>query len=619
MWKKIITFLLVFAVLLVPCLSAYADEIPEVGLDAALVRAQEFNEWKEQRSAEQIAAELGLSVWDVLSSYGTEAPPEPLITVGEEDTWEELVYRLLDKYEADEENVGIGYYNSRTGEEHYINADEYIVSASMFKVPLNMILADRVSSGEMEMDTDIYGMPYRWYQNRSIVYSDNERSVNLMDYMGGYSKFKELQIPYLGNDPSEDLGWNYQVENFYTAREFIHMLRMLEETPERFPGILENMLEAEPFHYFRQYETRYPIAQKYGFVGQQENTGYHTYINTCGVVYTDDPFCIVVFTDNVSKAYDLISEYCIVMCDYTNRVSRQAAEQEEQLAQQRAAQAAADAAAMERASAQLAARLTDGEPGLVFTLSPVPAEESTEGSSRFHMSVLSTIIVVWILIAMFAALVVIFRHNVSGKINAFWAVLAIILAAAGLIMCVVGASFGTVIAKPSGDPQETVTAFFDAVLAEDYPAAYACLNNYSSLGLENAPEGDVSRMLYDALKESYSYTTLGPAEIDRMEAVQKVAILHLNLPALKKDAAGRVDAILEQIAEKTPHNDLYDAEGNILPSVLDDVYYRAVEQSLNGEKKFNTSSEVVLKLKYVGGRWLIEAGEELLSALSGGI
>ena len=254
-----------------------------------------------------------------------------------------------------------------------------------------MILADRVSDGEMTMDTDIFGMPYRWYQYRTIVHSDNERSVNLMDYMGGYSEFKRLQIPYLGNDPSEDLGWNYQIENYYNAREFIHLLRMLYDEPERFPGIVENMLEAEPYSYFHQYERRYPIAQKYGFVGQEENWVYHTYINTCGIIFTEDPFLLVVFTDNVGTAYDLISECCMVMCDYTNLLSAKADREEAQAAEELRAQQEADRAVFDSTLRQLSARIMPGDAAAPLTV-PVPtaaASGAAEKTSRFQMSVVS--------------------------------------------------------------------------------------------------------------------------------------------------------------------------------------------------------------------------------------
>ena len=617
--RKTISFVVLLC-LLAGFACAFADEIPEVGLEAALAKAQAFNEWKQQRTAEQIAAEKGISVWDVLSPYGTEAPPEPLVTVSEGDTWDGLMERLLDKYGTDSDHVGIGYYFPRTGEEHYINADKYIVSASMFKVPLNMILADRVSDGEMTMDTDIFGMPYRWYQYRTIVHSDNERSVNLMDYMGGYSEFKRLQIPYLGNDPSEDLGWNYQIENYYNAREFIHLLRMLYEEPERFPGIIENMLEAEPYSYFRQYELRWPIAQKYGFVGQEENWVYHTYINTCGIIYTDDPFLLVVFTDNVATAYDLISECCMVMCDYSNLLSAQADRREAEEAEALKAQQEADRAVFDRTLKQLSARVMPESAGTALTV-PVPAEAAgaAEKTSRFQMSVVSSVLLLWIVIAMVAGFVVIFRHNMAGKINAFWAVLAIILAGAGLALCVVGFNFGMVYAKPEGNPQETVTAFFDSLIAEDYPAAYACLNNYSTLGLENTPESEESRILLEALKQSYGYALRGDAEISGMKAVQKVSVVALNLKAIRNEAEGLLQGILQEMVDTHQRRELYDTDGNYLSSVTDAVTLRALVAALNSDNVHLTSAEFDMELVYTTeGKWLINAGSDLLSILCGG-
>ena len=615
---------ILWILLLAGCvMPAFAEDIPEPGLEAALRKAQEFNEWMRQRTDDEIAAEMHISRWDVLSPYGTEAPPDPLIEVSEGDTWDDLILRLLEKYEADADGVGIGYYNSRTGEEHYVNADRYMVSASMFKVPLNMIFADRVSSGEMTMDSEIFGAPYRWYQYRTIVESDNERSVDLMNYLGGYRAFKEYQIPYLGNDPEADLGWNYQIENFYNPRQFIHMLRSLLAEPERFPGILENMLQATPYSYLHQYERRYPIAQKYGFVEQSEsNRGYHTYINACGVVFTETPFCLVIFTDNVLKAYDLMAETCMVMCDYTDMVSRFAAEndvrQEQAQEQARLAQAEEDRKAVAGEAQALAAALRGERTGVVFSPVPLSREKTTVQPSRFQMSVLSSVLLLWIFIAMVIGFVVIFRHNVSGKVNAFWAVLAIILTALALVVCVVGTSFGTLFARPGGNPSDTVSSFLDAVLAEDYETAYSCLGNYSSLGLELAPETEESRMLYDALKQSYGYTLRGEAEIDRLQARQTVALMHLNLKAVRNDAADRVAALLEELAEKRAHEQIFDENDRVLASVSEEVYRTALAQALDTGTRYYTSSDIDIGLEFVDGRWLIIADEDLLSALSGG-
>ena len=85
--KKSIVYLLITALLMSFCAAAMGENIPELGLEEALKRAQEFNEWMSARTDDEIAAEMGVSRWDVLSPYGTEAPPEPLITVSQNDTW----------------------------------------------------------------------------------------------------------------------------------------------------------------------------------------------------------------------------------------------------------------------------------------------------------------------------------------------------------------------------------------------------------------------------------------------------------------------------------------------------------------------------------------------------
>lgn len=611
---------LLMVVLLFACLpvALAAEEIPAPGLDAALEKAKQYNAWITGKSAAEVAAELNVSEWDVLSAYGTESLPEPLITVQESDTWETLMQRLLEKYGVDESTVGIGYYNTRTGEEKYINADKYRVSASMFKIPLNMIYADRVSSGEMTMDTEIWGMSYAWLQNRTIVYSDNERACNLWDNLGGYSVFKTLQIPYLGNDPAEDIGWNYQVDNFYTPREFIHMMRMLYDEPERFPGVLENMLEATPHSYFRQYDHRYPVAQKYGFVEQNEDTGHHTYLTTCGIAFTGDPCCLVVFTDNVTWAYDLISEYCTVMCDYTEMMSARQDVLDAQAAEEAARREASDAAAFENAVAALSARFDAPAPVLTKTVARTGAEEN---NARFEMkfSVVSCILVGWILVAMLTGFVLIFRHNRSGRINAFWAVIAIILAGTGLSLCVLGLDIGTVFARPEGDPRETVTTFFDSLLSRDYPAAYACLGNYAGLGVENAPAEEDARLMYDALLDSYSYSLRGDCVTDKMQAHQTVTFRYLNLNAVKKAAAGEVNPILEKIVSTRTRSEVYDEDGNYLPAVTDEVYLTAIRKVLEDPTQFYTSADISVTLEYRNDSWMIQADDGMMTPLSGGV
>lgn len=235
------------------------------------------------------------------------------------------------------------------------------------------------------------------------------------------------------------------------------------------------------------------------------------------------------------------------------------------------------------------------------------------------MSVGSSLMILGILVVALAALVAIFRHNTAGRINGFWAVLAILIGALGLVLCVAGLNVGTVVAKPEGDPKQTVADFFDSLIAQDYPSAYACLANYSSLGMENAPAGKDGQLLFEALKKSYGYTLLGEAEMDGLHARQRAAVLHLNLNNVRQNASTHIGPILTEIAASRPHDDVYGEDGGLLPSVGDEIYLRALQEALNGENSYLTSTELMIPLVYRDGKWLIEADSALLSALAGGV
>lgn len=615
--SAVVFFAMCWNVCAVAVYSPDTNPAPPIGVEAALERAKQFNLDIEGMTPEDIAEKYHVDLYlDVLDHYGNSDIPGERIIVSEGDTWQQCMDRLFSKYSTDTYRVGIGYYNTLTGEEQYINGDKYMVSASMFKVPTNMIIADRVSSGQITMDEEIAGAPYSYHQYQTIVNSDNQRWMDLINYLGGYSAFKQLQIPYLGNDPSEELGWSYQIDNYYNAKEFIHMLRTLYDDPERFPGIIECMLEATPFSDFKEYEHRYPIAQKYGFVQQNESDGaYHTYITCCGIVYTDTPFMIVMFTDNVEQAYSLLSEYAVVMADYTNMVAEteQKKAEEERIRDEEAKKAAeeelqkrleADAAAAEQAAVEPTPR-------------PV-VNETVEKHVLGGFSVVDCIIIGWIFIFVIVCCVLIFRRNNAGKINGFWAVLAVILAGLAMLLCMVALRQGTVFAEPNGNPSETVNAFFSAVVAGDYETAYEELSDFESLGLEKYPSSDETRMLYDALRSSYDYALRGNCVRDMLSAVQSVSFRYLNLDAVKADASGRISGILEEIALNRPKSQVYDADGAYFEAVTDEVYRKALTEALSVADKYITSAEFDVHVDYSDGKWLMSTSPELISALSGG-
>ena len=573
------------------------ENVPEVGYEAALERAWYYVEQDKGKTLAEIAEENNAIVYHY-NQYGEEVPPEPEIKVSENQSWDDVIQMLFDKYEVNPDDVAITYYNTVTGEQHYHNADEYFISASLFKVPLNMILADTQSEDGISLDTEIWGAPYSYYQWRTIAHSDNAAAVTLQEVMGGYVAFRDKQVKYLGSDPAEDLGeYVSHINNWYTARQLENALKMLYAEPERFPGILENMLIAHPYEYFKMFERRVPIAHKYGFVEETVDYMSKLYLNDCGVLYADQPVIVVLMTRDVTKAYDVIGEFATLMIDYTNF----RAEEYRDLGEEAKGNIEPFDISKYYSSPELSLK-----------------QQNPERTEEKNMSVSAAILIFAIITLMICACVFIFRRNKAGRIRAGWAYFAIIIAGIAMILCVAAANIGTLVAKPTGDPQETVEGFFDNLIGGNYSEAYACLSDYSDLGLQNEPGTEEGRLIYDALRKSWSYTITEPCTQEKLKASQRLSLRYLDLNAVEEDAASRVDEILNGIVQSRSMAEVYDENNNYRQEVTDEVYLTALSQTLEKASSFYKVSDFTVNLTYDGGKWLMATSPELISALLGG-
>lgn len=225
--------------------------------------------------------------------------------------WDTIVAEFMERYGIDPDTLAFGYYNTVTGEEHYHNADKYMISASIYKLPLNMYFSEKVSSGEMDWSDTIGGWSYEAIQRSSIESSNNELSEMLCESIGTFQQYRAALAPYCGFE-SDNMNERFYNANVFTPRQMIHALKMLYEEPERFPRIIDYMKLAQQDNYFAYSEERFEIAHKYGFTDAE---GYYA-INDCAIVYTDDPILIVMFTDHVAGSVWTLARYCTLMCDY---------------------------------------------------------------------------------------------------------------------------------------------------------------------------------------------------------------------------------------------------------------------------------------------------------------
>ncbi len=196
--------------------------------------------------------------------------------------------------------------------------------------------------------------------------------------------------------------------------------------------------------------------------------------------------------------------------------------------------------------------------------------------------------------------------------------LALLLSAAAMLMAAAGVHYGTVYAKPSGDPAASVSRFFDALCAGDYDAAYPELRDYSDLGLAALPSSAAGQRIYGALHASYSYELTGPCRTDKLDAVQPVRFRYLDLPSLEEAVAEETQLQIEQIVQTRPVAEVYDANRRYLPEVANEAYLAALDKVLQHAADYYADTEFDLSLSYTDGRWQILANPALLRALAGG-
>ena len=250
-------------------------------------------------------------------------------------SWDAVIEEFLAGYNVQEGQVTIGYYNTVTGEEHYYDPDRYMVTGSMYKVPLTMVFAEKAAAGEIDLEKDTTG-GYRYSEllRGAIVDSNNDYAGTLWSALGSYHEYRRVIAPYMGEDP-DNVDAKYYENNFFTARQMLCCLKKLYEGSDVYQPVSDLMKEAEQDEYFCRHEDRYEVAHKYGYLVD----GYILHLNDCGIIYTDDPYLLVCFTTGVEKPYGVVSNLCTLMSDYTQfhreeRVQAEAEAEAERLRQE---------------------------------------------------------------------------------------------------------------------------------------------------------------------------------------------------------------------------------------------------------------------------------------------
>ncbi len=551
------------------------------------------------------------------------------VAEGEEDdarfadkTWEEILDEFLAEHHADPASVACGWCNTVTGEEHYHNADQYMVSGSMYKVPINMIFTEKVHNGEISWDTFIGGYRYEYCLHATIVDSNNDIAKGMWDYLGGYQPYRHILAPYMGEDP-DTVDEKFYENNFFTPRQMIYALKLLATESERFPKLIDEMLQAEPNKYFKERAHDYDIAQKYGY--WPDPNGWHVALNDCAIIYTEEPICIVIFIDSVSEqaSRELLKDYCDLMIAYTEyttparkEAERIAAEEAAIAALNEATPAPPESESGDAPSAPAPTAAPQDEPGM-----PQPEEERAPGLFWPIALGLCTLAgAVWLSLRAV-------RRARRGKLSLPWALAAVLFGAAAIGICLLPGERAAKSVSPaaaaedgasSAEAQAAVTEFFDSLVARDYARAYARLSGVATLGLEDTPASEDAARLMEAVRESWSWRLYGDCTLTRSGATQQVVFNSLDLSRMRDDIRAATEEEVERLAASLPADEIYAEDGGYLPSFTERAYAAALDAALARADEYYAATGLNIRLVKDGGEWLIVPDSALYGALTGG-
>ena len=237
----------------------------------------------------------------------------------------------------------VGFCYTATGDAWYYNGDTFMYSASMYKVPVAMLLAEKEASGLINQDTDLGGGTLRYLESTALTFSNNDSGHAMLNYLGedNSGKASKLCMKYASLDQAY-YDQDFFDYSYYSARFITQVMETLcAGGEERFPHVIENLLLAQPDSYLNlRLMGKYDVAQKYGAF-QERNGNSNNHITA--IVYTPTPIIVTVMTRNVEDYQRRMAEIGEYLANYSLELDEKLA-QRELARQETEAQAAAEEA-----------------------------------------------------------------------------------------------------------------------------------------------------------------------------------------------------------------------------------------------------------------------------------
>ncbi len=218
------------------------------------------------------------------------------VSVVDEEALDAGIEAIIKTSGRSRDSVSVALYYTGTGEYYYYNANRWWYTASLFKLPLVMKMANMKKYDEIDYDSfRLDNTDIETVFHQIIRYSDSHWAFAMQQkvFHDDLRTIRRNDLGFSEGVWSEELPKTFFVEYLYSARFYLGIVKELYENPEEYPNVLQYMCEASPRDYFhRVLGDRYVIAQKYGSAGGCCHTG--------GIIYTPEPVILVVMNYEVN-------------------------------------------------------------------------------------------------------------------------------------------------------------------------------------------------------------------------------------------------------------------------------------------------------------------------------
>lgn len=190
--------------------------------------------------------------------------------------------------------------------------------------------------------------------------------------------------------------------------------------------------------------------------------------------------------------------------------------------------------------------------------------------------------------------------------------------AIAVCLSISGCKFPTVGVGDIPDPKDTVIVFFDSVCEGDFEKADACLGG-ASIDMNSENSGEFAARLLEYIQQSYSYKTIGEADVNGLNASQEIEFTYLDLNLTLEDLRNKATELGKNYI--VTHDEAHTVLENGICTLTDEgaemTSVEALDYIMASPEKYYTTKTFYVEMKYSQKAWHILINDELFEAIVG--